>query len=319
MHLNLIALLLLFIITCFQLLQISQCANILFFFGVSTYSHRITVWNLVETLADKGHNITFFQPYHPKRKHPKVTEFFPKEVEEALLEEDSVFRESLLNIRRNYGRIGNIWTACALPLEGKNICNKLLSRQVTLDWINNSKFDLVFIDGLFNDCGLGFAYKSKAKVIVFGTSSLFSWFHEPFGIPAETSWIPELHVSFQYPLNFIERVISTLVPLIQYYYRVWFYFPEIDYLFRTKLDPNMPPVQELEKNISLMFLNTHFSEEFARSFPPFIVPIGGVHLVKQEKKEVPKVSKHFPKRKDKNNAFGFLLLIEYGQVYGRIW
>ena len=60
-------------------------ANILFFFGMSTYSHRVPVWPLVEKLADKGHNITFLQPFANKSPHPKVTEIVsPKEFATAL-------------------------------------------------------------------------------------------------------------------------------------------------------------------------------------------------------------------------------------------
>jgi len=56
------------------LINISSGANILFFFGMSTYSHRLAVWPLVEKLAEKGHNITFLQPFPNKTPHPNVTE-----------------------------------------------------------------------------------------------------------------------------------------------------------------------------------------------------------------------------------------------------
>jgi len=62
------------------LIQITSGANILFFFGMSTYSHGVAAWPLVEKLANRGHNITFLHPYANKTPHPKVTEIVsPKE------------------------------------------------------------------------------------------------------------------------------------------------------------------------------------------------------------------------------------------------
>jgi len=56
-------------------------------------------------------------------------------------------------------------------------------------------------------------------------------------------------------------------------------------LLRKELDiPNMPALKELERNTSLVFLSTHYSIEYARSLPPFYIPIGGMHIVESHQK-----------------------------------
>ena len=56
------------------------------------------------------------------------------------------------------------------------------------------------------------------------------------------------------------------------------YYPKLDELFQETLGmPGIPSVSELERDTSLIFVNTHCSEEFARSLPPLFVPVGGMH------------------------------------------
>lgn len=66
---------------------ITQClvvdsANIVFYFAVSSYSHRIPAWPLVEALADQGHNVTFVSPFPSKSPNPKVNDYTPKKLKE---------------------------------------------------------------------------------------------------------------------------------------------------------------------------------------------------------------------------------------------
>ena len=188
-------------------------ASILFYFGVSTYSHRNSVWPLVLSLANSGqHRVTFVNIYAPRAEHvhPNVTEFFPQ------AHSDTIFGDTV-NIRLEGGRLASINVAARLPEHGYEVCKELLSSPETEAWIARSKFDLVFIDGIFNECGYGLAHVFGAKTIVFGPTTISSWWPDAFGFPAETSWIPDMIVPFQLPMNFGERVFSTLMPLVQYY------------------------------------------------------------------------------------------------------
>lgn len=56
----------------------AHTANIVFYFGISSYSHRVPAWPLAEALAEKGHNITFVSPYPSKNPNPKIKDFVPK-------------------------------------------------------------------------------------------------------------------------------------------------------------------------------------------------------------------------------------------------
>ncbi len=91
-------------------------------------------------------------------------------------------------------------------------------------------------------------------------------------------------------MNFGQRVVNTFIPIYAHLVRQWSYFPVLEEILRTKLNiPDMPPLAELERNTSLILMNTHFSEETARSLPPLVVPVGGIHCQNGTEQKVPKV------------------------------
>ena len=85
--------------------------------------------------------------------------------------------------------------------------------------------------------------------------------------------------------------MSTLIPIVVYGQKQLFYYPKLDEVFRNALKlPDMPSVSELERNTSLIFTNTHFSEELARSLPPLVVPVGGAHCEDKSQKLTPVIT-----------------------------
>ncbi|CAG7724753.1 unnamed protein product [Allacma fusca] len=219
--------------------------NILFFFGISTYSHRIPVWPLVEKLVEKGHNVTFVSPFSPKVPNPKVHEFTPKEI--TLSMEKNTEGPVALHLRSTV-KDQSIKSWFGLPNWGLGLCELFLKSPDVRHWISSSKFDLVVIDGLFNDCGLGLAYKFNAPHLIYDTTSIFMWQLEAFGIPNENSWIPDMQYFFPQKMSFLQRLWTTG--------------------------------------------NSLRCEEFPRSLPPYVIPVGGMHI-KENVDPLPKTLENF--------------------------
>lgn len=158
-----------------------------------------------------------------------------------------------------------------LPTLGEMVCRETLSDPTVMNFINTRQIDVVVVDALFNDCALGLAHKWGAQVIVFGTSSVFEWWADDFGFPSENNWISNLHFGQDMPLSFFGRIFSTLMTLYFRIIKVIYLFPRLEPMLREKLNiPNMPSLSELSSNTSLVLMNTHFSEELARSLPPMV-------------------------------------------------
>jgi len=264
---------------------ISYCqgANILFYFALSTYSHRITVWPLVEAMVDRGHSVTFLQPAKNKSPNPKVKEINPS-ISADDLTGNSTAELDMLQMRLNTGANGAFVLTYKLPFLGASMCEHLLNEPSIIKWISESHFDLVVVDGLYNDCGYGLAYKWKAKTIIFGTTSVFEWWPDSFGFPAETNWISSIHMGLSMPLSFTGRLLSTLASMYFRFTKIGIIHPKIEGMLREKLKiPDMPALASLESNISLILMNSHPSEELPRSLPPMVISVGGMHITNKTK------------------------------------
>jgi len=261
-------------------------ANILFYFGVATYSHRLIVWPLVEALAARGHKVSFLSPHANKDPPlPHVTDLVPTELTQLFASAFEGDSDLIRDRSGNQRAIGKV--LATLQYE---TCKVLLQSPEWKDWIARSQFDLVVMDALFSECGLGLAYKFKARVIYFKTSSISPPEFDMMGLPVESSWIPNIRSRFPQNMNFLTRVENTMIPLVNHFHARWIVHPPLELLLRQELEtPEMPSIGELQGNISLFLTNIHYSTDYARSLPPMFVPIAGIVTYATEKKPLTQV------------------------------
>lgn len=253
--------------------KIAKSENILFFWAVSGTSHRITVWPLVEKLAENGHNVTFLGPLPSKKPNAKVHEI----VLEGLLDKIGLGVDFVdARIQGGAPAISKLWsTYLDFPIK---CCEFIVSDPALVDWINTSNYDLVVINAMMNDCAYGLVHKFKAPYIIYGTTHNFGWWSEAFGYPDEN--YPEFRFHYPENMNFLQSIHNALQPLYWQWSRHNYVFPQVEKILREGLNiPEMPSFVEIEQNVSLIFQNTHWSEEHPRSLPPLFVPIGGMHCV----------------------------------------
>jgi glucuronosyltransferase len=256
-------------------------ANILFYWPFASYSHRISVWPLVERLVQEGHNVTFFAAQPPKSPNPKVTEISAASGYAAVKLPDFVS----LRFAGGMDAIDNSWSSYFDW--GIKICNNLLNDSNIKEWIHKSTFDLVVINGLFNDCGYGLAHKFKAPYIMYGSSAPFGWWSESYGYPDEN--YPEMQFHYPEDMTFLQRVSNALRPLYWKFLRQYYMFPRLEAIFRDTLNlTDVPSIAQMERNVSLVFVNINVAEEFPRALPPSVIPIGGMHC-KDTVKQLPVV------------------------------
>jgi hypothetical protein len=243
---------------------------------------------LAEKLAENGHAITFASPFASKVPNPNITDYVPQAlkewIESNIAEENDQFYRARID-----GTLDYDWFH--LFDLTQNLCTHILEDSEFIKWIDASQFDLMIVDALCTECAYGLSYKFGAKLILFGTSSLYPWLSEPFGYPVESSWIPDLVFHNSVPPTLYQRIWATLVPLYFNYLRDYKYFPVLEDLFREKLRINdMPSLRDYERsNVSLIFTNQYYSDDYPRPLPPNIKLIGGMHCTSEPGK-VPKVS-----------------------------
>ncbi|ODM94360.1 UDP-glucuronosyltransferase 1-2 [Orchesella cincta] len=264
-------------VTVVTLLLIAQTvpptegANILFFIGFGGPSHRIGMMPLINGLADEGHNVTFLGKEKPDDKDSKITYFLPKKMVE------------------HFTRMGATGT-------GLNMYGLRAGDPEYLDFLKSNKFDLVVVDALFNECAYGIAHVNKAKIVLFSVSTVLPWAGETLGMPDESSTIPDVMMHFPVPMSFFNRVYNAIRPVFWKILRETFYLPKLTTITKEALGlEEFPEFEDLERNISLAFVNTHVAQEFPRSLAPNVVPIGGMSWV-EKRKPLPKDIEDFINR-----------------------
>ena len=267
---------------------------------LASYSHKIAMWPLAESLAARGHQITFLSAFDKKptpssKENANITDYNPKMFTEWFLSADEEYAKSIFNGRSSL--LTKIMDWVIMFDLGVEICEKQLQDPEFIAWVHRSKFDLIIIDVLFNDCAYGLAAHFKAATIAYSTSTLYPWTTEQFGLQTDASWIPDTVFpgtgdAYGGGVSFLQRVWGTLHPMLWQFGRSWFYYGKLDAIFADTLGKigNIPPIAEIEQKTSLMLINTHFSEDYARSLPPFVVPAGGTQCDNgKEGTDLPKV------------------------------
>lgn len=137
-------------------------------------------------------------------------------------------------------------------------------------------FDLVMVSITFNAGSYPLAWHFKAPVIMLTPNALFPGVIESLGGEEDPSHIPFFLSRFTNKMNLLQRTINTFATKMFSYFIHQCHYSTIQSIVQRAM-PNIPPIRELEKNISLVFTNTHPVINYARTMPPQIVEVGGMH------------------------------------------
>jgi glucuronosyltransferase len=156
---------------------------------------------------------------------------------------------------------------------------------------DKSHFDLIFIEHFYQPVLHMFAYKYKAPVVIMST---FGYMYDAFkvlGNPVYLSYMPHEFRKFKTPLSLFDKLINVYSAAYDTYWTKTMLYPMHQKLAEkhfSHLPQPLPDVETLIKNVSLVFLNTHYSVDTVRPSVPGVVEIGGAHIKKP--KPLPAVS-----------------------------
>lgn len=273
----------------------TDAKNILFFIGFGGPSHRIAVQPLADALSAKGHSVSFILQEKFEDKKSSIQYYTPKKLYD--------FFESMRNGSDGGGGINfyDLRAGGRTPLTnlfiqwfGINVCENLFTDPEFQQWLNSRpKFDLVIMDGLFNECGYGIAHVHGAKTMIFSISTILPWVIESYGTPDESAMIPEVMSSVPLEMTFLQRALGAVTPILWQLIRQWVYFPKLGAITKDAFNLKaVPDYAQLERDTNLVLVNTHSSQEFPRALPPNVIPVGGISWV-EKRKPLPTVSVNY--------------------------
>ncbi|XP_049946280.1 UDP-glycosyltransferase UGT5-like [Schistocerca serialis cubense] len=144
---------------------------------------------------------------------------------------------------------------------------------------SGKKFDVVVLEPFPAECLLAFAHRFGAPVVALSTFVGTDWIADMVGNPTPYSYVPNAFLQLTTRMNFLERVQNTLAGIIPSIVRQLYYLPKLDEIVRMYLnDTELPKLSEIEKQISLLLINYHFTHGCPRPLVPNMVEVGGLHI-----------------------------------------
>ncbi|KAG6460584.1 UDP-glucosyltransferase 2 [Manduca sexta] len=254
-------------------------AKILGVFPTPSISHQLALRPLVQELARRGHEVTVItpNPAFPKGQAPKNL----REIDVHNISYDR--REEYIE-PFSTGDLKDVIRVMKAAVEFfKTIIELQLSVPEVQALINNKNetFDLILLEHCIRS-GLIFSHLYKAPVIyVSSFGSMMSTF-DIVGAPTH----PILYGSMiRYKLVNL-TIWDRLSELYIYYYYNDMYerhAAKENAMLRRMFGEDTPGVEELSKNVVMVFLNVHPIWEDNRPVPPNVIFMGGVHQTPEKK------------------------------------
>ncbi|KAI8118030.1 UDP-glucuronosyltransferase 2B15 [Lucilia cuprina] len=295
---------------CFLTWQVPQVngANILGIFTSHSTSHLIIHMSVAKVLAERGHNVTIVASQEPKVKHDKINMIIippSSEVEELI---GKAMKGMATQKTTFFTTVGNFFGSLKPMIDMQ--ADMLKDPRFTALYENpDTKFDLIIMGYFMNSFVLGMGARFKAPLVI-------SWMGPPMilsdifvGNPSEVSYVPDMNMSVKVgeKMTFLQRLQNLFMNM---FFRLFKQILDIRMRhFYSELYPtdgSFPSLSDMEKNVSLIFCNSHFTEGPIRPNVPAVVEIGGIQ-VKDKPEPLPEDIAKFLDSANKTGAILFSL------------
>lgn len=245
----------------------AESAKILGLFPYPGKSHYVMFEVLMKGLADRGHEVFVYSHFPQKKPIPHFTDVslvgsIPSVVNAIPLDDFNVFG-----------------TLAHLRQLSMGVCERVLAHDSIQRLINTTEsFDLIFTEVFNSDCFLPFVHKFKVPNIALCSHILMPWTTDRLAIPDNPAYIPNHFLPFSDHMTFKQRLVNTLALVLQKLgYEYFVQKPTYDVVSKY-FGSNVPPLDEIAKNTSLLLINTSPVLNQARPLPPTVIEVGGIHI-----------------------------------------
>ncbi|KAG8228501.1 UDP-glycosyltransferase [Ladona fulva] len=265
--------------------EISESANILSVFPFASRSHNNVYGTIIKALADKGHSFTSItsQPLNSPPPGFKQIDFSDVANKHLNLFSNSTEEKGMLEVVLNMKEMGD------------DICRSTLFHPEVKKLLNPSKnserFDLILTSTFLSECFYGLAHINEAPIVLLCPTGPFHITYNTLGILGLPSFISNIMNGYTDHMTFPQRVINTVITYGHMLFNHYYILKDVDSIMKEAYGKNIPLFSELEKNISLVLVNHHFSLNGGRPLVPNLIEMGGLHI--KPPKELPKDLKMF--------------------------
>lgn len=118
---------------------------------------------------------------------------------------------------------------------------------------------------------------------------LYPWSYDYIGSPYNLAYVPHNLLSYSQNMNFWQRMYNFLDNL----YSIWMFnrvTAEQTDIIRKYVKPDSRDIRDLERNISIILVNSHISTNGVKNVNPALIEVGGLHVHDDETVKLPPAS-----------------------------
>lgn len=259
----------------------TESYRILGIFPSQDRNNYLTYRELFRELANRDHDVTLVSHF----QLPNA----PENYKDILLSDQLVRRglsfESV--ITNDISRVP--FETLVSTKAGNDDCKTLLNNHNVLHMLRTRpRFDVILVESYNSDCGLALAANLSAPYIAFNPQPIQPWQFNRLGINFNSAYLPLPGLPYGRHPWFFERLKSFLL----YHINNWVFYVAsqvTDHVYLYKyLGDDLPSMETVASNASLMFVNTHPSLYGGVTRPDNVIDIGGIHV--RPPKVIPTVS-----------------------------
>lgn len=230
---------------------------------------------LVAELAKRGHHVTLITNTASSQLKALAN------VREIILDELTVDKMELFKqmnlfetaINGTAPPLSQIWNGLMISRTSAEVmyANPLIKKI-----LREEQFDLVLNNQATAAVGYPLAWHFKAPFILISPGPLLPGIANVMGDSDHTEHVPFPLTGYTDTMTFMQRLINTLVVALMEFCISTVPSWSVRDVYRREF-PELPSLAEIEKNVSLAFVNTHHLFFYPRVLPPQVVEVGGMH------------------------------------------
>uniref|UniRef100_A0A8R1HXJ2 UDP-glucuronosyltransferase n=1 Tax=Caenorhabditis japonica TaxID=281687 RepID=A0A8R1HXJ2_CAEJA len=315
MHVN--SLLVLLIFLCVFTKQI-YTSKILIFNPIFGFSHVKFISKLADIIADHGHNVTLFQPYHNamknidglvKNENIKILNYYPDHFEELKKEETQTFPIFWDSKLMNIPVLGAFVMPKVLGSAFQKTATQVLKDQTVLNELKNEKFDVMMAE-TFEITGIYLAHLLDIPCIPFMSAVRYPIFSQLFGQPSILGYVPHIGSQMAPEAGFYDRLNDV--------YRQFFMSITQERLnefqnnvIEEAIGRPVPYWKDLVKQSPIYITNSNPYLDYAVPSTATIVHAGGITMDLEKKKKPQKLTEEYEQILTERES---TVLISFGSV-----
>ncbi|XP_063902949.1 UDP-glycosyltransferase UGT5-like [Zophobas morio] len=260
-------------LTLIGTISVSESANILGIFPLPGKSHYVMFERVLKRLAEVGHHVDVATHFISKEVPPRYNQL-------SLIGSLPIFVSNLsINVFDGFSHYDMVWFMTTIC--GVNVCAETLKTPVLQDLKKTTKkYDLVITEIFGSDCMLGFGHLFNVPTVSMISSISLPWAGDRIGNPDNPSYIPSYFVSSTSKMSLYERIENVFYLTVSKFLYYFFNSKASNQISKEFFGPDLPSLEDLALNTSLILVNSHFSISHSRPTVPNFVEVGGLHIHK---------------------------------------